>query len=523
MLTSCPSSPVKTSIQSQRRRARSDIISRQGHQIHPDEQEIIKATSHHEIFTFNGTTLKGLGKFDDSRSYGISAEEEKKLHKIEVRRLIQSVSGDGAFLFNSQAMLLNTTKESFQDVSSVIDQILCNFEIIKHDNARLLLEHCPSEMDRGTKDFTRSRSRLYARYMQDQDRVEGYQPKCLKPPERNEALYFALVDYLLGSLGRLLLRSGKSKFWELNIMSTLAMWATKLKNLSNDPARYAAQSVSDGEDIMNQTIASVALKQAFVLKFKTGADRSEQKEVDAFDSEFDIKAQYYFQKISFRYLLEALLRATAGSLLKTENTSLNASCFEACSLVYRAGLEGQPTLLSNDRDGDVYASSDPTTINCAYTAMGLLLKNVEALSPTQDQEPRTRQGIQQDTDSARPTEVNAWASIQWEWSGGEPNGAINNTTWRVTKMDHLISVAIGLGLATAYVASSIDRLIHIASNATKEEDPVIQFEAPPKDFQALFKITTSEYTRMSSLPDAPYSDLEVKPVADIPMRRRIRG
>jgi hypothetical protein len=501
-----------------RRWLRRHVIPRQGHKIELDEDDILKATLHHETYTYNGTTLKGLGKYDDSRDYGISEVEEKKLVKVEVQRIINTITNDGPFLFSSNGVLSSTEKKSFEDVSNVIDQILCNFQIIKHDNARLLLEHCPSEMERGIKDFTRSRAQLYARYMQNQDQVEGYQPKTLQLPENNRLLYFQLVDYILGTMGRLLLRSAKGKFWESHIVSTLAMWATKLKNLSYDPALYASQSLSNGEDIISQTIAGVASKQAFILRIRTNSDGNEHKEFDALETEFNVKAQYYFEKMSFRYGMEGCLESTALSLLNSENVSSHASCFQACSLVYRAGLEGQPTLLSSDRDGDVSASSDPTNLNCSYSAMELLLKNVTALVSLQN---CTTQGT--DLSSREDGPLDTRTSLEWEWSDGDPKRHTPNKTWKTAQMDHVVSLVVCNGLTTTYIASAIDRLIHIASNAAKEEDPIIQFESPPNEFQALFKITTAEYLRKSKLLDGLYFDADVKGVADSPMRRRVRG
>lgn len=480
--------------------------SRAGHTIELDEDEILEATLHHKSYTKNGRTLTGLPKFDDSRDYGISEVQEKLMVQTELKRLIAAAKHPDAYLFSSDGAISTTDGVTFEEVSSIIDQILCNYQIIKHDNARILLENCPSEMERGLKDFTRSRQRLYARYMQDENHVKGCEPAILQPPERNAKLYFAMVDFLTGNIARLVVRTATSKYWETNLFSTLAQWATKLKNLSYDPAHYASLSLSNGEDVIGQTIDQVATKQLFTLKIRIKPDSNEQKEYDTLETEFDIQSQYYWEHTAFRNTLESCLTTVAYSLVKQDSTGERAGCFEACCVVYRSGPAGQTTMLNSDRYGDVSASSDPANITCCFAASDLLLKNVRSI----------RSGTPE-----TPADEN---QVIFEWGYSEKDLGPDFTTnfWKTSNIDHVISLVVPLVMTYTYMASHIDSLIHFSSSNTTEEDPIVQFEPPSKHFKALFKMTTAEFLQKKSKRTNEQHDHDIRPVAEYPMKWELK-
>ena len=163
-------------------------------------------------YTHCGTTLKGLARFDDCRNYGISEEKDQMLIAKEVDRLISAVCVEGPFIFQSDGVFKDTGDSSIADVSYVADQIRLSFEIIKHDNNMIVLEHCPNLVDNTVNGFKDAREKLNGRYKQDDSHVEGCQPKLLDPLEANLKAYFLLVDYVIASIARLLLRCATSKY-----------------------------------------------------------------------------------------------------------------------------------------------------------------------------------------------------------------------------------------------------------------------------------------------------------------------
>jgi hypothetical protein len=152
-------------------------------------------------------------------------------------------------------------------------------------------------------------------------------------------------------------------------------------------------------------------------------------------------------------------------------------------------------------------------VNCSYTALELVVKNVKALTSHQ---------VHNTTLPLAPKDIKA--IINWEWSDGESPEKIEKARIETCNMDHLISVAIPLGLTGAYVSGTMDNLICLAGSGTEEDDPIIQFEPPPRGFQALFTLSTAEWAlKQRALARGRYHDPEIRPVSRFPMRFGMRG
>ena len=457
-----------------------------------------------------------MAKFDDCRDYGISDASHQTLVLKEIQRIIKVAADEGPFLFESKGDLSAIDSLNFKDLSNLMDQIHCNFAIIKHDNARIGLEHYPVRMERMIGEFKKSRRLLVGRYKQDQYRVQGCQPKLLEPPKRNHELYFAMIDYIIGSVARLIVRTATSKYWEEYTLAILAQWATKLKVIAYDPVKCAAASLSNGEDVIDQMSGNFTTK--LMLKVKLGPDSQEQ-EFDTLDTEADITTLYYEENILFRYHLQALVKFAYTSMYvghqSGKRKELGPECFEACTLIYKTGLDGVPTALSNDRFGDIYASSDSAHVNCLYGGLELLLRNAEAIkaktTPREEGNPFL---------STTDTE----AVVKWEWSEGTSRKRTSSGNMCLSNMDDIISIAVSLGLASSYTAMNMDNLISLASSGASEEDPVMQFEPPQKGFQALFNIASADFLcRQRKAANDRYHDPEIVSVSSSPLKRGIRG
>jgi hypothetical protein len=498
-------------------RKRKDIVIRNGHDFKLDEEAIFEVFQYYNEYSSGATTLRGLEKFDDCSDYGLSEADHQKMVRTEIKQLIAVAASNDPFLFNSKGLLSLSDEQGYQDVSNLMDQIRCNFNILRHDNARLCVEHCPEKMERAIDEFKISRIRLVSRYKQDEDRVQGCIPKLLEPPKRNQELYFALVDYLMGSIARLLVRTASSKYWKDYTLAILAQWTVKLKVVSYDPVRCAATSLSNGEDVIDQVTGSMNNKRLLMLKIKMGPDK-EEKEFDTLDTETDIKGQYYDENNLFRLHLYHLLQFASNSMYvgyqSGKKKELGPNCFEACTLVYKTGLDGAPTALSNDRFGDVTASSESTHINCLYGALDLLLHNTEAIKGK----------IKANSLILNATSQNIGATIKWEWFEGGARARKADGHMTLANMDDILSLAIPLGLASTYTAMSLDDTICLASTGTSSEDPIMQFEPPARGFKAFFNIGSAEfYLRQRTAASERYHDPDICSVSASPLKRGIRG
>ncbi|KAL6718971.1 hypothetical protein ACLMJK_003206 [Lecanora helva] len=457
-------------------RTRSDIRPRKGRIFEFDAEKVLEVCAHHKEFKDHGTTLKGLAKFDDSRGYGLDDDLETKLVKIEVDRLIAAVSAEGPFLFNSDGLFQGTEESTFEELSHVADQIRVNFEIIRHDNAMHALRHCPDLLDNAVDGFRQARTRLSSRYKHDELHVEGSEPKMLQPLERNLQAYFALVDYVTASIGRLLFRVVTSKYWETHLLSILAQWAAKLKVLSHKPAHYAAQSLDHGEQFVVELIAGMESRSVVLLKIRKAADAAEHKDVDALNQETTITSRYYKQKKQFRDNVERLLKNTLDTLLHREDNGSAVAAFEMCTLVFQTGLDGVPTTLSNSREGIISASSGAVRVNCTYTALNLLMQNVREIAK-----------------APRKCGEGHGATVKWEWVHDTDKNANGAAEIEIAEMDMIISILAPLGLTSTYSSVRLEELMSLISNLVDEDDPIVQFAPPPRGFEASFTFTTSQH------------------------------
>lgn len=350
------------------------------------------------------------------------------------------------------------------------------------------------------------------RFREDETHTLGSAPKLIEPPDRNQKLYFALVDYIMCSVGRLIVRTATGDYWHCTTLAVLAQWSTKLKVLSHDPRRYATMSLDNGESVIEELNEEFRTRQRLFLNIQAPDDEG-PRVVDALDSEPDLSYRYYREKTHFRQHLYVLVSLALDSLLNPQNSTASASCFETCAQAYRTGLEGLVTILSNDRTGQISASSQPFLVKCSYTAMELVMKNLQTFAGPA--EPKLMPEVANQDILTR---------ITWEWVEDDDTDEIRLIHTDIFNMDRLISIVVPLGLPCTYGSMALDLLVTLANHGTDEEDPIVQFEPPPRNWQALFTVSTADWIRKEKLMSrGKYRDQDVVPVSGSPMRLGIRG
>lgn len=211
--------------------------------------------------------------------------------------------------------------------------------------------------------------------------MRSWQPEHIQPEADNTKVYFALVDYVTSTVARVLLRVFSSKSWRNSNLAILGRWSVKLKALIFDPVGYSRQSLADGEGIIEQLNASENRENIRVLKVYTRAKDADIKEDVDFGLHVDWEpAQlYYIFCTSYRSYLHSIVFSTILSLHSNKSFLTEPSTFEVCSLVYKTGHSKSLTLLTEDRDGDVCATSDTEYVHYSYAAMKMLMATMEAL------------------------------------------------------------------------------------------------------------------------------------------------
>ncbi len=487
-------------------------LSRSTHVFNLKVDDVLKRALEHEKYTNGGITLTGLPKFDDMHNYGVSTEAEKQLWTLEIERLIANATSEDAMIFKSNGILDKTDLATFEVASNLADQILCNFAIINHDNSLHVLEHCRwiGVLSQAVPDFKNARTRLTTRFEQDEDKVKARRPKLLDPPESNQVVYFALVDYITGTVARLLVRSASSEYWNSHCLAILAKWAAKLKILSYDPAHCASLSIGAAEDMLARMTDSDAKENVTVLKIRaTDASESDKDgmDIDA-QGEADITGYYFQDHYMQRARLSSLFYYAVSALYASEKTGNPSNCFEVCTLIYETGLERSLTVISSDRRGDVVATSDAAHVTCSYAASLTLMKNLEHLK-TNSQPPHG--------------DVSERTSIRWQWSEEVDNRKAGS--FSTSRFDDVVSIILPLALADTHTGIDIGFLLDYATGSSEEEDPVIQFDR--KHFTAEFVVTTAAWEdkqhkqKFANAAHAP--DPDVVPVSRSPFNKTIRG
>jgi hypothetical protein len=302
----------------------------------------------------------------------------------------------------------------------------------------------------------------------------------------------------------------------------LALWAVKLKLVAYNPTHYAKLSISSGEDIsdrlaeIHNTRRFIFLKVNVRSKDKDAGDADKETKHDTLSTNTSIKTFYYETHVFHRGHLRDLVRYALYSILdkKALQRGTNSTCFQACTVVYKAGLESVLTAVNQDRFGTVSFSSEPPDISNLYTGMLLLRSNLEAI------ESKNQELYQ--TDEIRSRSIAA--SVKWDWPvkrGDAPNPRDRSTF--LYSIDDLLSVAIWQALSTLYTAKRVTNLIQLVSSGATVEDPILPFSSPPRWFQPMIHISTEEYLRDKTYTNHQQpDDDDVRYLAQSPLRH-VRG
>ena len=494
-------------------RQRRDILSRKDHVFKLNEEQIFAATQYHVSYTYTGTTLKGLDKYHDCVPYGISENSEQHLLRLEVKRLIDQARPNEPFLFDSGGTLTSTTDEAYQDIANVADQIRCNLYVIRLDAARVSLAHYDGMVSTTIGAFRRTRRRLVERFDDAHAQVQGAEPKLLADKERNKRLYFALVDYITSSIARLVVRTVSSAYWNRHFFAALAAYAVKLKALSYDPRRFANLCTGTAEHAIEEMAQKFLSKQAMFIKVRLKPDAN-MEDVDTLDTETDASGRYHAEITHFSQYVHDLVRNVLTSLLiPREQSSSSASSFESCALIYNAGLDGALTTLSSDREGVITAASNPFRLKTSYVALELLSANIKRVKIGMESSPPSRGSPQ-----------GKYARIQYERASTRSNQPPTSELLWTANISYVFSVMMPLALATTSVTAVLDNAVQLATSATDDENPILQFESPPKDLRMLATISSANWiAKEEALDRGVYKDTETLTLTKSPFKHPIRG
>jgi hypothetical protein len=358
-----------------------------------------------------GIEVNDQPKYDSCTRYDINESQEKELWTLEAERLLEVVKNDSRELkFDGQNILGRGNKEGFENLDSLTDQILCNFMICIHDYELLALEHWPTvfhlESYRRSKGVLTSRFDLVDPFEIHPTRRTEQPPKILQ--RQNVEAYCALVDYITAVIAKFAMECAVGDFWQSNCLAVLAKWATKLKVVVRDPVKYATVSLESANDLFLKEQAIMLGHGLPCIGVEISAEGSAQKhdkqkrqpqgrpmmneqKEQAFAPEEDQAISSYFVEMSFfRSMMAFIFIPVLRGLRASSSSGFSAHAFEISSLVYGTGFSRAPTILSQDRHGEIAATSASVCVQNAYAAFNMTLsiaKETQKRYSAPDREP----------------------------------------------------------------------------------------------------------------------------------------
>lgn len=497
---------------------RRNLVSRSDRPFDFNEERIFNITQNYKRYEMGTCTPKDLKKFDDCEPYGVPNEEYVKLLRKEIRKLVESASREEPYLFDSNGHLQGVSSGDFHDISNIVDQIQCNFAIISHDNSQIAVEKMgANSLADSIKQFKFSRKVLLRRYAADEDQIEGNQPILLEPPSRNRELYHAMVDYVLGTIARYWVRCAVGRYWQQDMFAVLAAWAVKLKVTAYDLVENARISLATGEDILDEFVSGGLVPNAVSVKVKKAAKGKKgwEEEILALNERDDLTSHYYMEKEFFRGELEALFYSVVDGLAEDKSRRFKGPVggFESCQLVYRTGLSGFTTSVSNNRRGHLSCTSERMQISFIYSGVLLMMTNLRGV-------------MQREAIGLARREVGARFTWKWYDEGEtsiQPEGAYD-----LTNMDDIVTLVVAQTLATPSSAVTMASAVYLVSTlfelGAEDDEPILQFEPPPRQFQAVFQLATEEFRRnQQSFGKRKYQDPFCRSLFEGPLKHGIRG
>jgi len=439
--------------------------------------------------------------FDDPANYGISTRDpnvEDGLIDIEVEALIAEANLAEPLLFTDQGFN-DISQISYEDISHLADQILCNLAILEHDNHVLIFHHCWEGplVEFSAPLYLETRTTLGTRYdFEDPAQM----PKMIKHDENdcNKKAYFALVDYLTSSVARFMLTADSKELVD-ETFAVLARWRLKLKAISYSPATYAEDALIFGEDVVRQSQSgsfksrfqglyngtntktdlvqlalldriqkelmelsdpkNVGTKSLLATLHAAAARRTENyRDVDEGD------VQQYDTGIHLRVYLGSILKQVANGLYSDTIKGLTSCLMFA--VAYKVGLEKAPISFSRDRQGSIAMSSDASYLRISIPAFENVKCNAEKISSSQTRTRPPRAGTPVTSPSNTDPNSNI-GSFYWQTRNNKTRSTLQAIT--LTKPNEVISILVPLTLTSPFAAQSRSSIQHIVSPSTDSE------------------------------------------------------
>lgn len=462
-------------------------------------------------------TDKPFTEPQDLTSYGIRYETQKKLWKLEVRRLIESAQNINEPLrFHGNGLFEGITDAGgFQCLHLIAREIHEAFYICTHDFDLFMLEHVPELTEDVIKSFLKSHRILALRERILQQSQSSSVPDWYQRFNgRQREAYFLLVDYMTATLARYLTRCAVGRSWTQECIALLAKWAAKLKVISGNPKQAVMTTMTKANALRTRKrmeqeeelvewvygvttgVAAESKKQSELVGALDNAMRSEKA-----DGGFKGKAKralvfHSYLSTTFYYLLYDL-----------QTSQGHEDCFQVARVVYKSGLDDWMTLLTSDRESLIAASSSFPCLRYAHVALDIFVataisvkvhqKPSDLVNSTEISEHEVEVFWKYSVENAPSAQSNTSTSVPLsitspDWVANRLNQKQAGDQMKISKMNEAISVLVPLSLMDTTSISNVASLLYIV-NLVDDYSPPDQFENTM--YTATAHMTTQQYNK----------------------------
>lgn len=332
-----------------------------------------------------------LPLFGSLRHCHIEFKPPEKLWTLEIERLVEIVEGEAAM----RPMLVPSPKPgeealmnqplndgTFEQLRLRADNIFDALQICILDDQALLSGLTETWLERGQRSYRalnqrwtehvglvnlpghrgRSRTKDWTTNRQQADEGGNVEFFCLNHTEIDQCLY--IVDQIAATIAVLAFRCKHNDYWYEVVMACLAKLSTKLKfligNMSSNISSCLDRHCDEFED------------QPLQQHVEFGSDDGEDKDEEPLVAESPIKTRYCREfDTTSTWLTNCFAHCLKG--LGSQKTWWTKSAqLDMCVMIYAAGVKGTPTLLHQDRRGEISALSAGIPLSFSLEAMTLV-------------------------------------------------------------------------------------------------------------------------------------------------------
>jgi len=472
------------------------VLNHQRFELSPESRGMPHTSTH----PLDHPILTDLQTFDDLTRYSISKTKMEALWRIECDRLVKGLTDNEANLLFPAMDLGDASPHGYLVVQALADEVDFNFLICTLDNATLLLDKIPSLHDRNSFDSARGRLLRRTAIIEEEAKNTKPQPQFLQEPEKRAAM-FALIDYITLVIAKVLVPCASSDHWVRTCIGVLAKFSAKLKGLSAETPRFAAISLQAAEvKAMSIVIAENRDKSKHRLPINETFDTSEDS----------VRGLFYAQEAIFRKAVCGTFSTVLGALQgRRYTTGAPITSFEVCSVVYETGLGGFKTLVFQERDGDLQATSCTQILPIARSAFENMLRTVIELKklekpPLPSDEQRTRlkwQVVIADGEPCNNIRSSHLGATAPKGPGSDIPAVSSDHELCLINVEDFISVMVPLTMTSPAILTDIPELINISHLMSEFHNvQTVLLPAAFGRFKADFCLFTDRYATPDSEP-----------------------